>query len=343
MPIVQLPATQQPVTNPRDFAIVVGINHYSQGIAALSGAINDCNLFCRWLLEPAMGGLDSNNITYFQSVAGNAQPIRSQIEDRLTEFFDHADMHGMPRGRRLYLFFAGHGLVPPPPDASGCALVMADARATLLRGLLGFRAADAMRMTGLFEEVMLVMDCCAEVSGPAELACFLPRYSDPTLPAQPYLHIQAAQWGAATAERLLDNPFDPTQPQLQQGVLTNALLRGLTTAADDTGAVTAASLKQFLEATEAGGPKVDYGNGAAGTVMTFGSAVGVPVDITLTNGATRFQIREGNNFSVVIQPRAPAMVRLAPGQYLFDALDPQGMITRSEPVSVREGGMNVQL
>ncbi|WP_344697231.1 hypothetical protein [Sphingomonas rosea] len=67
----------------------------------------------------------------------------------------------MPRGRRLYLFFARHGLVPPPPDASGCALVMADARASSLRGLLGFRAANAMRLTGLFEEVMLVMNCCA--------------------------------------------------------------------------------------------------------------------------------------------------------------------------------------
>ncbi|KQU47404.1 hypothetical protein ASG67_14180 [Sphingomonas sp. Leaf339] len=258
-------------------------------------------------------------------------------------FFEQADSSGNPCGRRLYLFFAGHGLVPPPPDTSGCALVMADARATLLRGLLGFRAADAMRMTGLFHEVMLVMDCCAEVSGQSELACFLPRYGDPTLAARPFTHIQAAQWGASTAERMLDDPFDSSAPRLWQGVLTNALLRGLTTAADASGVVTAASLKQFLEATEVGGPKIEHSNGAANDVMSFGAAVGLTVDIALSGTATRFQIREGNNFSVVIPPRAVAPVRLAPGQYLFDALDPQGTVTRSVPVSVREGGTHVQL
>ena len=184
MPIVQLPPVRTPAPNPRDYAMVVGIDHYTQGILALNGSINDCELFCRWLTDRDMGGLDSENITFFKSIVGHSEPIRNQIEDRLTQFFEQADQTGQPCGRRLYLFFAGHGLVPPPPDTGGCALLMADARSTLLRGLLGYRAAHAMRLTGLFEEVMLVMDCCAEVSGQSELACFLPRYGDPTLAAR---------------------------------------------------------------------------------------------------------------------------------------------------------------
>lgn len=342
MAIVPLPPSPPPHDNDRDHAIVVGIDHYGHGIKALTGAINDCDLFCRWLTKPGMGGLNPDNVTYFRSTAPG-DPVRGQIEDRLGDFFEEANAHGLPRGRRLYLFFAGHGLVPPPPDRSGCALVMSDARPGQLRGLLGFTAADAMRMTGLFEEVMLVMDCCSEVSGPAELLCYLPYYADPGLPARPYTHIQAAQWGSTTAERELEDPLDPTEPKRWQGVLTHALLRGLTTAADHSGSVTAASLKKFIEASEMGGSKVEFDNGQGGVEMTFGAGRGVPVTVTLANGATQFQVREGNNFSVVVQPRAPDTVRLAPGQYLFDALDATGVVTRSVPVSVREGDHDVQL
>ena len=342
MPIVPLDPLPPPHENEHDHALVVGIDHYGHGIKELSGAINDCELFCRWLTTPGMGGLNPSNVTYFRSTAPG-DPIRNQIEDRLGEFFDQAAAQGVPLGRRLYLFFAGHGLVPPPPDKSGCALVMADARPNQLRGLLGFRAADAMRMTGLFEQVMLVMDCCAEVSGPSELDCLLPYYADTDLPPRPYTHIQAAQLGASTAERELDDPLDPARPRRWQGVLTHALLRGLTTAADHSGEVTASSLKKFIEASETGGPKVDFDNGQAGVEMTFGAGRGVPVNVSLGNGATSFQVREGRSFSVVIQPRPPETVRLAPGQYLFDALSAAGIVTRSEPVSVREGGLDVAL
>jgi N-acetylmuramoyl-L-alanine amidase len=342
MPRVALDALPPPYENERDRAVVVGIDHYGHGIKVLSGAINDCELFCRWLTTPGMGGLNPDNVSYFRSTAPG-DPIRNQIEDKLREFYDEYAGTGVSCGRRLYLFFAGHGLVPPPPDKSGCALVMADAHPTQLRGLLGLTAADAMRMTGLFEQVMLVMDCCAEISGPAELKCFLPYYVDTNVQPGAYTHIQAAQLNASTAEQQLDDPLDPAGPSRWQGVLTHTLLRALTTAADPTGVVTAASLKNFIEASPIGGAKVESDPGHGGVDMTFGQARGVPVTVTLSNGATRFQVREGNNFSVVINPRAEETVRLAPGQYVFDALNATGIITQSVPVSVREGGVNVGL
>jgi hypothetical protein len=213
MPLVPLVPQNGPFNHPNDYAIVVGINHYHAGINALKGPINDCELFCRWLVEPSMGGLNPAKVSQFVSAGREPpEPMRNHIEDLLTNFFERNNQ-GWSDGRRLYLFFAGHGLTKPPPNQRDCGLVMADARPLLLRGLLGEAAANAMRLTGLFKEVMLVMDCCAEVSGPAELLCYLPRYGDPTLnDVRPYLHIHAAAWNATTAERELPDPLDPTKP-----------------------------------------------------------------------------------------------------------------------------------
>ncbi|QLL64280.1 hypothetical protein FKV68_22805 (plasmid) [Sinorhizobium mexicanum] len=344
MPLVPLPATAPPHRQPDDHAIVVGIDHYVPGIPKLQGAVNDCNLFCRWLVDPKFGGLNPANVNLVVSTGQHPpEPLRSQIEDILVTYFDRAN-NNWPGGRRLYLFFAGHGLSRPPPNQRECALVMADARPNLLRGLLGDVAADSMRLTGLFKEVMLVMDCCAEVSGPAELLCYLPSYGDVTLARRPFLHIHAAAWNATTAERQLPDPFTPeTVSASWQGVLTNVLLRGLTTAAAENGEITSSSLKRFIEAAVSGCRiEFDDGDPLVPTPMVFGVSQGVPVNVSLRNGATRFQVRDGVDFSVFVAARpAPAIVRLKPGLWLFDGIDATGVITGSQAVPVREGGINV--
>ncbi|MDX0995192.1 hypothetical protein GOL26_09630 [Sinorhizobium medicae] len=345
MPLIPLPVTAPPHRQPDDHALVVGIDHYVPGIATLQGAVNDCNLFCRWLVEPTLGGLDPANVKLVVSTGLQPpEPLRSQVEDILVTYFDRAN-NSWPGGRRLYLFFAGHGLSRPPPNHRECALVMADARPNLLRGLLGDVAANSMRLTGLFKEVMLVMDCCAEVSGPAELLCYLPYYGDVTLaPRRPFLHIHAAAWNATTAERQLPDPFKPeTAPASWQGVLTNVLLRGLTIAADEKGEITSSSLKRFIEAAVSECRiEFDDGDPSAPTPMVFGVSEGVPVNVSLRNGATLFQVRDGIDFRVVAgaQP-APATVKLKPGLWLFDGIDAAGLITGSQAVSVRGGGINV--
>lgn len=344
MPLIPLPATPPPHANADDYGIVVGINHYLNGINPLKGAINDCELFCRWLVEPTMGGLNPANVTLFTSAGPPPEPMRNHIEDILVTFFDRSNQ-GWMGGRRLYLFFAGHGLTKPPPNQRDCGLVMADARPNLLRGLLGEVAANSMRLTGLFKEVMLVMDCCAEVSGPAELLCYLPSYGDPTLTDRPFFHIHAAAWNATTAEKLLPDPLDPTnQPAKWQGVLTHTLLCALTTASAPNGDITSMSIKSFIDASAAGAPRVEFGNGnpAAPTPMVFGRSRGVPVNVALRNGAAQFQVRDGATLAVVHPPHpAPATVKLPPGLWLFDTLDAAGHVTASETVPVREGGGNV--
>lgn len=355
MPMIQLDPLPVgvPVVNPDDFAIVVGIDHYVAGIAPLAGCIEDCRMFCDWLIGPDLGGLEPANVCLFVSQdPSNQEPIRDQIEDLFVDFLDRGTQGGF-YPRRLYLFFAGHGLVLPPPDKQGCALVMANARMSLLRGLFGVAAAESMRLTGLFQEVMLVMDCCAEVSGRTDLSYNLQWRPDPDLPARAFIHIQAAQVGATAAEVELPNPLlppdppgtaHPLNPPVWQGVLTNAVLRGLTSAVDAaTGAITARSLERFLNGQTSCTPVVEVGDpDPSAPAMSFGNARGLTVSVNALNGATRFQVREGANFNVVIPPRLlPASLSLAPGQYLFDGLNADGVMTSSKPHAIRDEGLSV--
>ena len=361
MPLVPLPPLKTPpASNPRDYAIVVGINDYLHDIPVLAGCINDARMFCDWLVEPTMGGLDPANIRLFTSnTPGDQQPFRDQIVDFLDDFNNLAQT-GTFNGRRLYLFFAGHGItLPPPDDKQGCALVMANARLNLLRGLFGVTAAESMRLANVFREVMLVMDCCAEVSGAAELQYKHHWPLDPTLPPRAFIHIQAARANASTAEVQLPNPLlpqGPGNPPVWQGVLTNAVLLGLTAApADGTGIITAGSLKTFLEAQKLGAATIDVepqpGPGLPPPpLMTFGTARGLPVDVAAsdpavgTDAAVGFQVKEGIDFTVVVPPRAlPATVSLAPGQYQFEGLDNTNFPISKQAVAVRQGGERVSV
>lgn len=336
MPIVRLPSISGPFAQPDDYAVVVSINDYLEGIPTLKGAINDGELFCEWLVNPVMGGLNPDNVYFYASQSPtDSLPIRSFVEDHLGTFFTKASGAGIPVGRRLYLFLAGHGY-SSPNVRSGPALVMANARSDMIRGLLGWKAADAMHGTGIFSEVMLVMDCCAEVAGHAELDCFLPRYLNPSLPQKAFVYVQAASVGAMTAEQLMDHPLRQSEAQRWQGLLTNTLLKALVTAADPSGDVTSGSLKRYIEASLKDAPPVEMRDAADGSTMTFGIARGVTVPIRLSPDGTRYQIREGKNLSVVIPPRRDASARLAPGFYVLDEFDELGRVVRSEPLIVKQ-------
>ena len=353
MPRVVLPGlTNSPAVNPRDYAIVVGINDYLHDIPILAGCINDARMFCDWLVEPTMGGLDPANIRLFTSNnPADEQPFRDQIVDFMDDWNILAQT-GTFNARRLYLFFAGHGItLPAPDDKQGCALVMANARWNLLRGLFGVTAAESMRQANVFREVMLVMDCCAEVSGSPELQYKHHWQHDGSLPPRAFIHIQAAQAKASTAETEMPNPLlpvGPGNPPVWQGVLTNAVLRGLTTApADGTGIITAKALQTFLAGEPIGTATIDVEpppkpGEVPPPVMTFGIARGLPVDVAAAGPATGFQVKEGIDFQVVVPPRAlPARLSLAPGQYQFEGLDSTNFPISKLPIAVRQGGERV--
>jgi hypothetical protein len=110
--------------NPDDYAVVVGINRYRAGFVPLQGSVNDAKLFVKWLTRPDGGGLDPKNIKCLTTPDDETfRPIRDEIEDELIQLYERRNRQSAPLGRRLYLFFSGHGV----GEDDECALITANA------------------------------------------------------------------------------------------------------------------------------------------------------------------------------------------------------------------------
>lgn len=349
---VAFPAAR-PAPNPDDHALLVGINHYEHGIGSLQGALNDCMLFGEWLASPTGGGLDPANIVMFGSVQpSDRMPTQAQVEDILFGFIDRFLRSGMPVGRRLYLYFSGHGVASPRPEDEDCGLVMANSRAYAIQAMPGAATAHRVRANTLFTETVLVMDCCRDVREASSFQSILPQLADPAAPRGPWLHVFAADWGSATGERLLPNPLDPSRPDLPHGVLTHALLKALQTAADASGDITSESLapvvrravEELLPAGSPQRPKVRFDNGLP--PILFGKSAGVPITITLADPAQQFTILRGQDLSAVAPPvtrvGTTCTLRLPPGKYIFQPRDAAGRPTEMVIVDVVQGGVDVR-
>jgi hypothetical protein len=350
--VLQGPAPAPPYVNPTDRAIVVGIEHYLDGIPTLRGCINDCDLFCHWLTDARGGGLDPARIDYFVSDPGDDKPIRDEVEDLMIGFIDSFNQTVQPIGRRLYIFLSGHGVAAQPPHDQECAIVMPNARQLALRALLGSVTARYIRQTSLFDEVMLVMDCCRELNGLVRATTDLPAGADAQ--PRPWLEILATRWGSTAAERELPDPFGRPGPPSWQGVLTHALLKGLMFAGDANGQVTAHSLKPYVRKTveeilgseDTRKPQIRFDEDV--DPMTFGPQRTVPVTIALAPGSQGFEVRHGAGLALV--PVVPAVgsdgrtrVFLPPGLYAFRGLDAAGQPTSTVPRTVLEGEVHVTL
>lgn len=240
-----------------DWAIVVGIDRYP-GLADLTGAENDATAFCHWLRDVGQVPdahivrlvssdfamiLDAIERNHRPSVRG-AMPSEESIRTALDELFDrtheHIDARQGPRiGRRLYLFFAGHGL--EPRDSQEPVFLAANAHREHIRHVPPRRAARWFSRASAFDEVVLLMDCCREQVPRLELVSALSwiEMEDVKRKDKPFLHGFAAQ--PCQAARELDHQGTA------RGLFTRAVLEGLGGAAtDEQGAVTARALKDHL-------------------------------------------------------------------------------------------------
>jgi hypothetical protein len=343
-----------PHANPEDHAVLIGVQDYTGGIDPLQGAINDCDLFSRWLTDRKGGGLDPANIKCICSTPNGTDPFRDQVENLLLEYLETRSRTGVEVGRRLYLFFSGHGVAPPPPLDDDCALVMANASLRAVRALIGGLAARTVRKAALFKEVMLVMDCCSGVSGNISASFETASFpADPTLPPRPFCHVFAASWASTAAELNLPDPLDPARPSSWHGVLTHALIRGLQTACDENGDVTAKTLEDFIRRAVENmlgegnqhWPTTDWDEKLP--AMHFGRSDGVPVVVRVADPAAQLRVTHGTNMAVVA-PRQEAVaggtkVWLRPGLYLFDAVDGAGNVVASKNCKVLEAVLDVTL
>ncbi len=292
------------MANDRDFAIVVGINDYDH-FSPLEGPVNDAGHFYAWLVSPKGGDVPAGNIVKLVSGARRSEPRRDQIEDAILPHIQKAVAGGGPVGRRLYLFFAGHGM--DVGDLEDCGLAMADANLIATdRSIPGRRLALAFKHSQAFEEVVLFMDCCREVelTNPAvgELAILnvlTPRPDSQSL----LLHGLATKWRRRSGERELPNP-EPDDGRSVQGIFTYALLDGLRRAADPAGQVTGDQLRNYVAqlmvrlGVVGQKPTIDFE--PADIVLCTPGPGATSVQVGLPEGFTDFDVRDGGDRYVLV-------------------------------------------
>jgi len=148
-----------------DYAIVVGISKYPKydGLSDLEGPENDVANFVEWLESSTGGGVRAKKIEKIissQFPDPNDRPWYSDVEDVIDGYLVDANSQGGRLGRRLYLFFAGHGIAT---DINTPLLLAANARSDRLGAHLPGRAyADYLKTWGTFDEIILFMDCCQD-------------------------------------------------------------------------------------------------------------------------------------------------------------------------------------
>jgi hypothetical protein len=190
----------------KDYAIVVGISRYPgltdpEGNAAnLGGPDNDAAEVKKWLLDPAGGDVPDDQLTLIQSSAFTAstdpleaEPAQARIRKALnkleTKARDNpAHTPRLPIGRRLYLYFSGHGFAPKPDEG---ALFTADASPENPLHVYVHAWLSWFRQAGYFEEFVLWMDSCMNWQGSVvlETVTLSPRFG--TTPGLAFIGLAA--------------------------------------------------------------------------------------------------------------------------------------------------------
>jgi Caspase domain len=246
-----------------DWAIVVGIRRYP-GLGDLNGPENDASAFYDWVMSATGGGvppaqawplLSSNFPTVTTAI--DASPNDHEVQklfEKLDDCTEKKRQEGeLQLGRRLYLYFSGHGCATTYEDS---ALITANATRRRIYHVPGKCWADYFFRAGYFREIALFMDCCRERQ--ERVAQNIPSWVSKDLPDVVDQSRRFYGFGAKWSRMAREKEYPPGSG-LTRGIFTLALLDGLSGAAYDAATqfydlatnklraqVTAASLGNFL-------------------------------------------------------------------------------------------------
>jgi hypothetical protein len=145
-----------------DLGVVIGIEHYPR-FRSLRGAAADARSFHDWLCDERGGGVSYQNALLILSDPEAMTPIQAQIDEALVRLLDTA--HACGGARRLYFYFSGHGAANADRPDDDVALLLTRWSPSLARLALSTeRYYDALRGMGLFEEVVVFLDCARSLS-----------------------------------------------------------------------------------------------------------------------------------------------------------------------------------
>lgn len=235
-----------------DRALIVGINRYP-GIENLQGPENDASDFYDWVTSADGGGVDPANAKLIRSSdflppaasAKDERPAQEHVNDFFTDIDEAATKNndegsGLRAGKRLWMFFSGHGFAPSL-DTSG--VLMANATLKRIFNIAAVRWADRIFEGGWFDEVMLFQDACRNRIAAANLT--EPFFAARTA-TKPETRKRFYAFSARDQKLSKELPFPDGKVR---GVFAATLLEGLRGAARDpvTKAITARSLRTYLQ------------------------------------------------------------------------------------------------
>ncbi len=212
-----------------DWAVIAGINYYP-AYSQLNGPVRDATRFDRWLKSNAWVPDDQISLSVSPvpppgSVA-DARPTLDEVKkgfENLARMAYTKDLHRV--GRRLYIFLSGHGILPTRseiPSFNEAALLMANSDTATLGNHLGGNAyAEWFRAAGVFDEVILFMDCCRDQKDNVAL-------TPPSMPAIKAQRDAAKRFYAAATQldsKSWERPFG-TPPEVR-GVFSHVLMEAL--------------------------------------------------------------------------------------------------------------------
>ena len=229
------PASIEPAPRHADFGLVIGVDHYPR-FRSLHGAVADATRFHAWLCDPDGGGLAPERARLVVSKLEPAAPLQDEVDEQLLSIVTAADELG--GGRRLYFHFSGHGASSAAAAGEDVALLLAKWSRSLARLALstdGYRS--ALGGMGLFEEIVISLDCCRTA---AARAVGMPPTITPELRVQPC----ATRTFIAYATEAGQSAFEVPDQELWRGVFTRCLLGILQGSPDG---ISAAELKRKLE------------------------------------------------------------------------------------------------
>lgn len=229
--------------NELHFAIVVGINRYP-GLRNLRLAKGDAEKFAEWLLDPAGGGLPSDQDPQRKLPAGHvikivvddasvpdnvtpeqARPVRKEVSLAFHQIRKQVEAHVASNPAdwhrtRFYFYVSGHGIAP---DARDAALLMADASQEAYdENISCDRLLSFLGKRQPFAEVVIFADCCRERVGNVPLGTLSGTLGDGDNGPVKAVLCCATHFGDLAYEPPADE--DPDQ---QRGYFTRALLEGL--------------------------------------------------------------------------------------------------------------------
>lgn len=233
-----------------DYAVVVGINRYP-GLSDLKGPENDALAFTAWLVSSSGGQVPEENITTlvsknYQEINDTsrlkARPTTVDVDSAFDQLIEQGEGLGGSvgrLGRRLYIYLAGHGF---GIDIESTALLMANA-SQVRTGyhIPGRPYANWFRLSALFEEVALFMDCCRDDYRRTPL--HLPPWAEmrhPEAAQVRFFYAFATRWSRKAREL-------PGADGLHRGVFTTALLAALEhSLPDEQGRVTGSTIASYI-------------------------------------------------------------------------------------------------